>query len=64
MKQKEAKNPYRTLQMIFLVGVIVALPLISFIINMKGAEKGRAFYGDIKNNFSSAKRKPIPLKSY
>ena len=49
-QQKTVKNPYRKLQMILLVGIIVAFPLISFIVNMKGAEKGRAFYGDIKNN--------------
>ena len=50
MEQETAKNPYRKLQMILLVGVIVLLPIISFIVNMKGAERGRAFYGDIKNN--------------
>ena len=50
MEQETAKNPYRKFQMILLVGVIVLLPIISFIVNMKGAERGRAFYGDIKNN--------------
>ena len=62
MEQETAKNPYRTLQMIFLVGVIVALPLISFIVNMKGAEKGRAFYGDIKNNLGTLPE--FNLRSY
>ncbi len=50
MEKETAKNPYQKLQMILLVGVVVAFPLISFIVNMKGAERGRIFYGDIKNN--------------
>lgn len=53
MEQQEAPSPYKKLQMILLVGVMVAFPLISFIVNMKGAEKGRAFYGDIKNNLGT-----------
>ena len=48
MEQNEPKNPYKKLQMILLVGVIVLFPLISFIINMKGSEKGRIFYSEIK----------------
>ena len=63
MEQQEAtKNPYKKLQMIFLTGVIVALPLISFWINMRGAEKGRAFYGDIKNNLGTLPK--FNLRSY
>lgn len=61
-QQEAAKSPYRKLQMILLVGVIVAFPLISFIVNMKGAEKGRAFYGDIKNNLG--KLPEFNLRSY
>ncbi len=61
-QQEAAKSPYRTLQMILLVGVVVAFPLISFIVNMKGAEKGRAFYGDIKNNLG--KLPEFNLRSY
>jgi hypothetical protein len=62
MEQNEPKNPYKKLQMILLVGVVVAFPLISFIVNMKGAEKGRAFYGDIKNNLG--KLPEFDLRSY
>ena len=63
MEQQEAtKNPYRKLQMILLVGVVVAFPLISFIINMKGAERGRMFYGDIKNNLGTLPQ--FNLRSY
>jgi hypothetical protein len=61
-QEKTAKNPYRMLQMVFLTGVIVALPLISFWVNMRGAEKGRAFYGDIKNNLG--KLPEFNLRSY
>ena len=61
-QEKTTKNPFRVLQMLFLTGVIVALPLISFWVNMKGAEKGRAFYGDIKNNLGTLPQ--FNLKSY
>jgi hypothetical protein len=37
-------------QMIFIVGVIVLLPLGSLLVNMKGAEKGRAFYKDLRDS--------------
>jgi hypothetical protein len=62
MEQQTPNNPYRKLQMFLLVGVIVVFPLISFIVNMKGAEKGRAFYGDIKNNLG--KLPEFNLRSY
>jgi hypothetical protein len=62
MEQNEPKNPYKKLQTILLVGVVVAFPLISFIINMKGAERGRIFYGDIKNNLG--KLPAFELRSY
>jgi hypothetical protein len=62
MEQETPNNPYRKLQMILLVGVIVAFPLISFVVNMKGAEKGRIFYGEIKNNLG--KLPEISLRSY
>jgi hypothetical protein len=58
----QPKSPFRTLQLIFLTGVIVALPLISFFINMKGAEKGRAFYADLKNNLGQLPE--FDLRSY
>jgi hypothetical protein len=50
MEQEKLKNPFRLLKLLLLTGVIVLFPLISFVINLKGAEKGRAFYGGIKNN--------------
>lgn len=40
----------RSLQIALVVGLIVAFPVISIIINIKGAETGRAFYKGIKNN--------------
>jgi hypothetical protein len=62
MEKETPNNPYRKLQMVLLVGVIVAFPLISFIVNMKGAEKGRVFYGEIKNNLG--KLPEFNLRSY
>jgi hypothetical protein len=62
MEQETPKDPFRKLQMILLVCVMVAFPLISFIVNMKGAEKGRVFYGDIKNNLG--KLPEFNLRSY
>jgi hypothetical protein len=46
-KEKRNKN----IQIALLVGIVVLFPLISFLINMKGAEKGKAFYEKLKNNY-------------
>ncbi len=62
MEQEKSKNPFRLLKMVLLTGVIVLFPLISFVINIKGAEKGRAFYGGIKNNLG--KMPAFELESY
>jgi hypothetical protein len=62
MEKETSKNPYKKLQMILLAGVMVALPVISFVVNMKGAEKGRAFYGELKNNLG--KLPEFNLRSY
>ena len=43
-------NKTRSLQIALVVGLIVAFPIISVIINFKGAENGREFYKGIKNN--------------
>ena len=40
----------KNIQIGLLVGVVVLFPLISLLINFKGAENGRAFYKEIKNN--------------
>jgi hypothetical protein len=62
MEKEKSKNPFRLLKIILLTAVIVLFPLISFVINLKGAEKGRAFYGGIKNNLG--KLPEFDLKSY
>lgn len=56
------KNRFKTLQMWLLVGVIVLFPLISFFVNMKGLERGRAFYGELKANLGNFP--PFMLKNY
>lgn len=43
-------NKTRSLQIALVVGLIVAFPIISVIINFKGAENGREFYKGVKNN--------------
>ena len=40
----------KNIQIILLVGVVVLFPLISLLVNFKGAENGRAFYKELKNN--------------
>lgn len=62
MEQDTSPNPYRKLQLILIVGIVVLFPVISFVINMKGAEKGRVFYGDIKNNLGQLPE--FNLRSY
>ena len=62
MEKETSKNPYKKLQMILLAGVMVAFPVISFVVNMKGAEKGRTFYGELKNNLGQLPE--FKLRSY
>jgi hypothetical protein len=38
-------------QISLLVGVVVVMPVVSVIINLKGAEKGITFYKTLKNNY-------------
>ena len=54
MNQESIRNnKTRSLQIALVVGLIVAFPIISVIINFKGAENGRAFYKGIKNNLGT-----------
>ncbi len=43
-------NKMRKFQIAVVVGLIVGLPIISIIVNMKGAQNGRVFYSGIKNS--------------
>ena len=49
-QQNIPRSRTKTFQMLLLVGVIVLFPLISFLVNMKGAQKGREFYGELKQD--------------
>lgn len=54
MNQESIRNnKTRSLQIALVVGLIVAFPIISVIINFKGAENGRMFYKGIKNNLGT-----------
>ena len=63
-------NKTRSLQIALVVGLIVAFPIISVIINFKGAENGREFYKGVKNNlgqiptFSSRSDRNFPVVSW
>jgi hypothetical protein len=46
----EKKNLGSKIQISLVVLVVVLFPLISVLVNFKGAENGKAFYKDIKNN--------------
>ena len=43
-------NKMRKFQIAVVVGLIVGFPLISILVNMKGAQNGKVFYSSIKNN--------------
>jgi hypothetical protein len=44
-------NKSRFWQISLLVGVVVLMPIISILVNFKGAEKGQKFYSTLKNNY-------------
>ncbi len=41
-------KPKMSIQTIFVLGVLILFPVISFMVNLKGAEAGKIFYKDIK----------------
>ncbi len=43
-------SSFRRLQIAMVVGILIGFPVISIIVNMKGAAEGKAFYSEIKNN--------------
>jgi hypothetical protein len=45
------KSKGRFWQVALLVGVVVGMPLISILVNFKGAEKGQKFYSTLKQNY-------------
>jgi hypothetical protein len=47
---KQPRGFWQNVQLLALVGVIVGFPLVSFLVNMKGAEAGRNFYSELKQN--------------
>lgn len=50
---QEVSNPntsFKKLQIAMVVGILIGFPIISIIVNMKGAAEGKAFYSEIKNN--------------
>jgi hypothetical protein len=44
------EKPKISIQTIFVLGVLILFPVISFMVNLKGAEAGKNFYKDIKQN--------------
>ena len=48
-------NKMRKFQIAVVVSLIVGFPLISILVNIKGAQNGKVFYSNIKNNLGQLK---------